>query len=35
MHDYLGTVDRPLNQLGDGELVPGAAALQALNASLR
>ena len=35
MHDYLATVDRPLNQLGDDELVPGAAALAALNASLR
>ncbi len=35
MHDYLGTVDRPLNRLGDDELTPGAAALDALNASLR
>ncbi len=35
MHDYLGTVATPLNRLGDAELVPGAAALDRLNASLR
>jgi 2-oxoglutarate ferredoxin oxidoreductase subunit beta len=35
MHEALGTVDAPLNSLGDGELVPGSAALAALNASLR
>ncbi len=35
LHDYLGTVDTPLNQLGDGDLTPGAGALDALNASLR
>jgi 2-oxoglutarate ferredoxin oxidoreductase subunit beta len=35
LHDYLGTVDKPLNQLGDAELTPGSAALHALNASLR
>jgi 2-oxoglutarate ferredoxin oxidoreductase subunit beta len=35
MHDYLATVDTPLNRLGDDELVPGAAALDALNAALR
>ncbi len=35
MHDYLGTVATPLNQLGEAELVPGAAALAALNESLR
>ena len=35
MHDYLGTVETPLNRLGDGDLVPGSAALDALNASLR
>ncbi len=35
LHDYLDTVERPLNQLGDDELVPGAAALDRLNASLR
>jgi 2-oxoglutarate ferredoxin oxidoreductase subunit beta len=35
MHDYLGTIPTPLNQLGDAELTPGAAALEALNQSLR
>ncbi|MHB8529371.1 MAG: 2-oxoacid:ferredoxin oxidoreductase subunit beta [Caulobacteraceae bacterium] len=35
LHDYLGTVAKPLNQLGDAELVPGAAALEAINESLR
>ncbi len=35
MHDYLGTVSTPLNRLGDAELVPGAAALAAVNDSLR
>jgi 2-oxoglutarate ferredoxin oxidoreductase subunit beta len=35
MHDHLGTVATPLNQLPDAELVPGAAALEKLNASLR
>ena len=35
MHDYLNTVDKPLNELGDGELVPGAAALEKFNASHR
>jgi 2-oxoglutarate ferredoxin oxidoreductase subunit beta len=35
LHDALGTVDAPLNTLGDAELVPGAAALEKLNASLR
>ena len=35
MHDALGTVDAPLNTLGDAELTPGAAALEAVNASLR
>ncbi|HWA63873.1 MAG TPA: 2-oxoacid:ferredoxin oxidoreductase subunit beta [Caulobacteraceae bacterium] len=35
LHDYLHTVSTPLNQLGDAELVPGAAALDALNDSLR
>ncbi len=29
------TVDAPLNALGDAELVPGNAALAAVNASLR
>ncbi|MBS0412624.1 MAG: 2-oxoacid:ferredoxin oxidoreductase subunit beta [Proteobacteria bacterium] len=35
LHDYLGTVQKPLNQLTDADLTPGAAALDALNASLR
>jgi hypothetical protein len=35
MHDMLKTVDTPLNALDDGALVPGAAALEKLNASLR
>jgi 2-oxoglutarate ferredoxin oxidoreductase subunit beta len=35
MHDHLGTVAAPLNRLSDAMLVPGAAALDKLNASLR
>ena len=35
LHDYLGTVETPLNQLGDADLTPDAGALDALNASLR
>jgi len=35
LHDSLGTVDAPLNTLGDAELTPGAAALDALNAGWR
>jgi 2-oxoglutarate ferredoxin oxidoreductase subunit beta len=35
MHDYLGTIATPLNQLGDLELTPSAAALEAVNQSLR
>ncbi len=35
LHDYLNTIEKPLNQLGDDELVPGAEALAKLNASLR
>jgi len=35
LHDSLETVDTPLNQLAEAELVPGAAALEKLNASLR
>jgi 2-oxoglutarate ferredoxin oxidoreductase subunit beta len=35
LHDYLGTVSTPLNRLGDAELTPGAAALEAMNDSLR
>jgi len=35
LHRLLNTVDAPLNGLGEKELVPGAAALEKLNASLR
>ncbi len=35
MHDALQTVDMPLNRLPDAELVPGAAALEGVNSSLR
>ena len=35
LHDAVGTVDTPLNQLGDKELVPGSAALVKINADLR
>jgi 2-oxoglutarate ferredoxin oxidoreductase subunit beta len=35
LHRALNTVDVPLNQLGEKELVPGAAALDKFNASLR
>jgi len=35
LHQHMGTVEMPLNQLGDGDLVPGAAALAAVNAALR
>jgi 2-oxoglutarate ferredoxin oxidoreductase subunit beta len=34
LHDHLNTVDTPLNRLGEAELCPGAAALEALNAEL-
>jgi len=35
LHDSLDTVSTPLNQLGEAELAPGAAALEAVNAALR
>ena len=35
LHDAVGTIDTPLNQLNEAELVPGAAALEKLNAALR
>jgi 2-oxoglutarate ferredoxin oxidoreductase subunit beta len=35
LHDHLHTIDSPLNGLNDAELTPGAAALDAVNASLR
>lgn len=35
MHVHLGTVETPLNQLDDADLVPGQAALDKFNAGLR
>ena len=35
LHQLLNTVEVPLNQLGEKELVPGAAALERFNAALR
>ncbi len=35
LHERLGTVATPLNALGEAELVPGSAALKAINAALR
>jgi 2-oxoglutarate/2-oxoacid ferredoxin oxidoreductase subunit beta len=35
LHDYLNTVDKPLNQLADADLCPGAEALARFNESLR
>jgi len=35
LHDHLNTVETPLNALDDRALVPGAAALEKFNASLR
>ena len=35
MHEHLGTVDGPLNALGDKELCPGSAELDKINALLR
>jgi 2-oxoglutarate ferredoxin oxidoreductase subunit beta len=35
LHDYLNTVEAPLNTLGEAELVPGAKVLDKLNAALR
>jgi 2-oxoglutarate ferredoxin oxidoreductase subunit beta len=35
LHAHLNTVDTPFNQLGEKDLIPGAAALAKLNASLR
>ena len=35
LHESLGTTSVPLNQLGEKELCPGAAALEKFNASLR
>jgi 2-oxoglutarate ferredoxin oxidoreductase subunit beta len=35
LHGHLNTVPQPLNQLGERELCPGAAALEKVNQSLR
>ena len=35
LHDHLATVQKPLNQLTDAELIPGSAALAGINDSLR
>ena len=35
LHDHLHTAPTPLNRLGDAELTPGSAALDAINAALR
>jgi 2-oxoglutarate ferredoxin oxidoreductase subunit beta len=35
LHERLGTVDRPLNQLGDADLCPGVDVLEKINAALR
>jgi 2-oxoglutarate ferredoxin oxidoreductase subunit beta len=35
LHGNLNTIEAPLNTLGDADLVPGAAALEKINASLR
>ncbi len=35
LHTHLNTVQVPLNTLGDGDLCPGSAALEKLNATLR
>ncbi|MBV9251506.1 MAG: 2-oxoacid:ferredoxin oxidoreductase subunit beta [Acetobacteraceae bacterium] len=35
MHAHMNTVDAPLNQLDEAALIPGAAALDRLNAALR
>ena len=35
LHQYINTVDTPLNQLGTKELCPGSTALEKINAGLR
>jgi 2-oxoglutarate ferredoxin oxidoreductase subunit beta len=35
LHEFLETVETPLNALGEAELCPGSAALKAVNAELR
>jgi 2-oxoglutarate ferredoxin oxidoreductase subunit beta len=35
LHGHLNTVEKPLNELAEGELIPGSAALEKFNAALR
>ena len=35
LHASMKTIDKPLNSLTDAELVPGAKALESINAGLR
>ena len=35
LHGYLNTVEKPFNELGESELIPGAEALERFNQSLR
>ena len=35
LHGYLHTVEKPFNELGEAELIPGAEALERVNQSLR
>jgi 2-oxoglutarate ferredoxin oxidoreductase subunit beta len=35
LHGFLETSDKPFNSMSDEELIPGSAALEKLNASLR
>ena len=35
LHSHLNTVDVPLNSLSEGELCPGSAVLEKINAGLR
>jgi len=35
LHDYLHTVEKPFNELGEAELIPGTEALARFNQSLR
>jgi len=35
LHDYLETVEKPFNELGESELIPGAEALERFNQGLR
>jgi 2-oxoglutarate/2-oxoacid ferredoxin oxidoreductase subunit beta len=35
LHDYLHTVEKPFNELSEGELIPGSEALERFNQSLR